>query len=286
MRPRLSRIDAIMPRQSFLFSVALGTLLVALVGCGGTTGDSDGGSAEPIVMNSRADSVAMKVYEFFGGPEAWAALPALRFDFAGGTETTRDLRARHLWDRTTGDYRVEMLQGSDTVYVALFNVNTREGSVYLNGSPLDSAQSAEMLQNAYRRFINDTYWLLMPVKLFDAGVTRSYLEDSSDSDTDVLQLSFDDVGLTPGDHYWVYVDAETGRVNQWAFRLQHHPPDHVPQPIQWTGYRTIPTAAGDIVVAERKVSPGSVLYTDNVDVPSVLPEGAFTDPNPILDGSS
>lgn len=262
---------------TFLLSV----LLVA--GC--AQPESDSGATESIempVLETRADTVAMKVFDAYGGPEAWAQLPYLRFDFATGTDTSRSVHARHLWDRVTGDYRMEMPMGEDTLYVALFNVNSREGNVYMDGVQVDSTREAELLDTAYRRFINDTYWLLMPVKLMDPGVNRTYLPDSSTADQDVLHLSFGEVGLTPGDQYWVYVDAETGLVDQWAYRLQRHPSDHVPEPISWAAHTTFDTPYGEIVVSERKPRDGFVLYTDNVAVPAEVQEGAFTDPNPVL----
>ena len=261
-----------------------GLLILLFSACGGTPAENAGAADLPD-LNTRADSVAMQVYEAFGGPEAWGSLRYLRFDFGGGTETERNVRARHLWDRMSGDYRLEMLGEGDTVHVALFSVDSREGEVYLNGSPVGEARRDELLERAYRRFINDTYWLLMPVKMLDPGVNRTYVSDSSTAETEVIQLSFDEVGLTPGDRYWVYVDSETGRVEQWAYHLEGHPPNHVPTPIEWTGYRTLQAPAGEILVAERKVGPGFVLYTDNVEAPDEVEEGAFTDPTPMLSGS-
>ncbi len=260
-------------------------LLLALLswaGCVDTPGDESGTAAVSLQAETRADSVAMNVYEAMGGPDAWAALPHLRFDFASGSDTTRTVRARHLWDRQTGAYRIEIPQGADSTFVAIFNVNTREGDVYVNGDAADSATEGRILEQAYRRFINDSYWLLMPVKMMDPGVERTYEPDSSTNGLDVIRLSFEGVGLTPGDQYWVYVDHETGRVDRWSFRLQGHAPDHIPQPIRWTDYKAIDTPAGTITVSERKIRNGSVTYTDNVDVPEALPDGAFTDPNPIL----
>lgn len=264
---------------------ALLIVLLLATACEESPRDEGRVTADTLTVETRADSVAMRVYLAMGGPDAWASLPYLRFDFAGGTDTSRTVRARHLWNRQTGEYRVEMLAGGDSTYVALFDIDTREGDVYLNGTEVDSTVEQQMLQQAYGRFINDSYWLLMPVKMMDPGVERVYEADSSSSGRDVVRLSFDGVGLTPGDQYWVYVDEETGRVDEWAFLLQGHPRDHTPQPIQWRGYKSIDTPGGTITVSERKVRNGNVTYTDNVDVPAELPEGAFTDPNPILSDS-
>ena len=275
-------LSVIVRPTATLFSTAL--LLIAA--CAQPETEREAVSADTIAVETKADSVAMHVYEAFGGPEAWASLPYLRFDFAGGNDSVRTVRGRHLWDRMTGRYRVEMPVNDDTVYVAVFNVNSREGEVYLNGAPVDSTRKEQLMQQAYTRYINDMYWLLMPVKMFDPGVTRIYEADSSDAETDVLRLSFDSVGLTPGDQYWVYVDKASGRVKSWAFKLQGHPADHVPQPIEWAGYTTLQAPEGEILVSERKVRPnGGITFTDNVAAPADVDDAAFTDPNPRLAGS-
>ncbi len=274
--------------SNLFFAIAL---VGVLAGCGEPSMEGSSHALPP--METRADSVAMKVFEAYGGPEAWADLRYLRFDFAIGSSASPDdssaappertVRGRHLWDRMTGDYRLEMPRGGDTLYVALFNTHApAEGSVWLFGERVDAGEEAALLENAYRSFINDTYWLLMPAKLFDEGVHRNYLPDSSSADVDVLHLSFGDVGLTPGDQYWVYADKETGRIRQWAYRLQHHAPDHLPQPIAWSSHKTFETPSGALVVSEQKPGDGFVLFTDRVDMPADVPEGAFADPHSLL----
>lgn len=273
-----------------LFFVA--ALAAVLGGCGEASMEGSSHAMPP--MENKADSLAMQVFEAHGGPAAWANLRYLQFDFAvqaappdsadsSAAPPARTVRGRHLWDRMTGDYRLETPGGGDTTHVALFNTSAHaEGSVWLFGERVAAGEEAELLETAYRRFINDTYWLLMPVKLFDEGVRRSYLPDSSRDGMEVLHLSFGDVGLTPGDQYWVYADEETGRIRKWAYRLQHHAPDHAPQPIAWSAYKTFETPSGPLVVSEQKSGEGFVLFTDRVDMPAAAPEGAFTDPHPLL----
>lgn len=233
-------------------------------------------------LETRADSLALQAFEAFGGPEAWAALPYLRFDFGAGNDSTRRVSARHLWNRRTGDYRVEMPAGEDTTYVALFNVGTQEGTVYLDGAPVDSTRQAELLQRAYRRFINDTYWLLAPTKLFDPGVTRSYVPDSSGPGAEVVHLAFEGVGLTPGDQYWIHVDPATGRVNRWDYHLQGMAPEEPARSFAWVDYQTFETPAGPVHLATRKTNGGFSLFTDHIEVPAEVPDEMFTDPQPRL----
>ncbi|RMF63105.1 MAG: hypothetical protein D6746_03260 [Bacteroidetes bacterium] len=258
------------------FSVFLVLAALGAAGCSRPAPPPPSVSLPPI--ETKADSVALQVYEAMGGPEAWAALRYLGFTFAFQPEGgERRPGRRHFWDRHTGAYRLEWPAGTDTTYTALFNVTTREGTVYRNGVPVDAAEQADRLADAYRAFINDTYWLLMPVKLLDPGVNRTYEPDSSDASTDVIRLTFGEVGLTPGDTYWVYVDRATGLVRHWAYVLQgwqDRPPAHW----DWTGYEAFETPAGTIRMATRRVGAGATLFTDEIAVPVEPPEGIFTRP--------
>lgn len=263
----------------WLLLFAAGTLLTT--GCQ-PQADTSSDVVRP-TLDTMADTVAMRVYDAMGGPEAWAAFPYLQYDFAVQREAGRYLVARHLWDRQSGNYRLELPRGSDSVHVVLFDIDTREGSAYLNGAPLDSARTDQLVQEGYRRFINDMYWLLAPVKTFDPGVTRTYVADSSTAEVDVVKLTFGDVGLTPDDQYWLYVDKESNLVQEWAFVLQGNP-DAPPNHFRWTNYAEYSTPEGPIQLASQKESvagPG-VIYTDNIETPTEVPDDLFTDPNPRL----
>ena len=239
-------------------------------------------SAAIPALETYADTVAFRAFESWGGPEAWARLPYLGFEFAFESPNgERRPGRKHLWNRRNGDYRIEWRQGLDSAYVALFNVNSREGHAYLNGHPLDDSLQAALVRRAYAWFINDTYWLMMPVKMFDEGVKRAFVADSSGAGKDVLHLSFGNVGLTPGDQYWVWVDRASGRVTHWCYVLQgsgDRPPTHW----DWTGYQTFETPAGPLQVATRKEGAPGALLTDHVAMPEAVPADLFSDPNPRL----
>lgn len=268
------------PYRWILLPLLATVLLIA--GCAAETEGPPVPTRADFQLTTQADSVAMAAYEALGGPEAWASVPYIRFDFAAGQDGGRQLIASHLWNRMTGEYRVEWRRGADSTYVVLFNVNTQEGQAYLNGEPVPAEQNSDLLQRAYRRFINDTYWMLMPVKMLDPGVQRTYVPDSSDADTDVIRLSFESVGLTPGDQYWVYVDKATGRVEEWAFELQSGNRGRY----TWAGYEEFAAPAGPVSVSTAKPAVGGnrTLYTDHVEIMETVPEGMFTDPQPRLIG--
>lgn len=274
-------------------------------GCGGEEASS---SSEPLPsLETRADSLAMQIYEAHGGPQMWRDMPALAFTFAVGQDSssgtaTRQEVARHWWRRSDGAYRVEWSEGADSTYAAVFNARafsqaSPSGRAMLNGARLDSAAEQDILRQAYRRFTNDTYWLLAPLKLFDEGVNRSIAtsspagEDSLQApepqegagatqqggEGDLLHLSFDRVGLTPKDQYWLAADS-TGRLSRWTFVLQGMGPDQPPGVFRWVGYQTFSTPAGPLTLSTRKESVGGsrVIYTDEVRTPAQLPDSLFS----------
>jgi hypothetical protein len=225
------------------------------------------------------------------GADAWATAPYLRFNFGIETPNGGQTIARHLWNRTTGEYRIEWSAGPDSSYVALVNVREQrdgrlDGTVYLNGDELTGAAGESAREQAYGRFVNDTYWLLAPLKVYDPGVNRTYVADSSTADHDVIQLTFNDVGRTPDDQYWLYVSTETGQLDRWAYHLQGMPDDAPPQFYDWTQYQELQAPDGTVRLAPRKEAVGAdrALLTNQLALPESPPDGAFSTPTPILGG--
>lgn len=161
----------------------------------------------------QAIRVADMVMEKLGGRAAWDATRHLSWNFFG--------QRRHFWDKRSGRIRIEGTQrGSDKPYVVLMNVNTREGRVWVGGEEVAAAALKEELERGYRWWVNDSYWLVMPYKLKDTGVTLKYHGEGAMENghpCDILQLTFKDVGDTPENKYLVYVGKDTKLVEQWSF---------------------------------------------------------------------
>ncbi|NNE70218.1 MAG: hypothetical protein HKN29_07610 [Rhodothermales bacterium] len=224
-------------------------------------------------MDTRADSLAMRSLEASGGELAMRSLPYLHFTF-GVNQPSR----HHLWDRMTGDYRVEY-QRADTAFVVLFNTQTQEGVAYKDG--VEAANSAQLVERGYSAFINDSYWLLMPAKMLDPGVYREMVPDSSSATHEVVRLTFENVGLTPGDAYYVWVNRETGFADRWHYVLQ----SGGQQWCNWKDYTEFEGPAGPVRLSETKECSRFVMQTDVVEAPASVPDGAFTDPAPMLMGA-
>lgn len=158
----------------------------------------------------KAISIADEVMTAMGGREAWDETRYLRWNFFGSR--------LHTWDKQTGDLIIKGLR--DTFDIRM-NIHNNTGSVNYKGVNLTAQDSLQKyLDKGKSMWINDAYWLFMPHKLKDSGVTLKYITKdttSSGRSADVLSLTFDQVGDTPDNMYYVYVDDSSRLVTQWDF---------------------------------------------------------------------
>ncbi len=170
----------------------------------------------------KADAVGKELIASMGGMPAWEKARQFQFDFVVVKDGKPVAHFSHAWDRYTGDYRLSGVDKAGAPFTVYFNVNTKAGQAMVNGQPADAEKQKQLLENAYGRFINDTYWLLAPWKIFDPGVHRSYDGEKpcpGGGTCDVLKLSFDDVGMTPKDVYWLWITRDGRHMVQWQYVL-------------------------------------------------------------------
>ena len=178
--------------------------------------------ASPIQRDAKADAVGHELIAAMGGMPAWEKSRQFQFDFVVSKEGKTVARFSHAWDRYTGDYRLMGVDKAGAPYTVFFNVNTKQGKAFVNGVAVSEEENAKRLESAYGRFINDTYWLLAPWKIFDPGVHLAYAGEKpcpGGGECDVLKLSFEDVGLTPKDVYWLWITRDGRKMLQWQYVL-------------------------------------------------------------------
>ncbi|MBL3657818.1 hypothetical protein JL102_16835 [Fulvivirga sp. 2943] len=153
-----------------------------------------------------ADSVMMAM----GGRKKYDAIRYISWNFFG----KRDL----IWDKHANRVRIDF-PSKETIY--LLNLNTGEGRVQKEGAEITQPDTLEhYLQEAKSIWINDSYWLVMPFKLKDSGVTLRYLGESklqTGKAAEVIALTFNNVGDTPNNKYEIYIDKDDHLVKQWAY---------------------------------------------------------------------
>jgi hypothetical protein len=218
---------------------------------------ADGFNAEN--SDPAAIEIADLVMEAMGGRSAWDGTRYLAWDFFGARKL--------LWDKHTGNVRVEFPDGS----VCLVNIIDGSGKVHKQGEEVINMDSlAKELEKAKHIWINDSYWLVMPFKLKDSGVTLKHLgmdETLEGTPSHVLELTFKEVGVTPQNRYLIYVDTTTNLVNQWAF-YREAGQDSANFILPWGEYEQY----GDILLSEYR---GERSLSD-VMVFDSLPKEVFT----------
>ena len=103
----------------------------------------------------------------------------------------------------------------------LMNVVDKSGRAWQSSVEVTHQDSLEiLLEQGYRAWINDSYWMFMPYKLKDSGVTLKHKgvgTTTNGAAADILTLTFDGVGVTPQNKYDVYVARSSKLVVQWDF---------------------------------------------------------------------
>lgn len=215
-------------------------------------------------------AVATRAFDVMAGP-AWERARYIAFTF--NVERDGKIAASYpqRLDRFTGEYLVSGKDRENRSFVVIMNVNTRAGKAWLDGAAV--ANSKELLELGYGRFINDTYWLLMPLKLRDPGVKLESAGERNECDDswDVVKLSFEQgVGLTPGDQYWVWVNRDTGLVDVWEMLLQGQTNQ---RKVIFKNYRRF----GDLLLSTQRefTEGGTKIRLDDVTVRADVPPDAF-----------
>lgn len=216
--------------------------------------------------DASAIAIADNVMEAMGGREAWDKTQYIKWNFFGRRDLT--------WNKVTGDVRIDSPRDS---MVYLLNVETMEGSVYKDLEELsDPEVKTRMLERGKAIWINDSYWLVMPFKLKDSGVTLKYLRTDTTligTTADVLQLTFEEVGVTPQNKYEVWVDKSDHLVKQWAY-FREASQDSASSIWPFDNYKNY----GNILLsADRSDGRGP----GNVQVFEDLNPNIFTDPAPV-----
>lgn len=225
--------------------------------------------------DGEAARVFARVLDSIAPNDGWARTRYLAFERISGS----GVRRIHRWDRYEGRYWLRAPVGDEEL-VALFNVNapTEGERIWLDGERVtDEARSDSLATRAHAWFINDTYWLVFPFKWADPGVTTRYLGEMEEwgERWEVVELTFDNVGLTPQNRYRAFVAPESGMFELW----QHYRNAEDEEPRftnRWTDWRPY----GPILLSSRREGEdGEVgVYFENLAASTDVPPGAFATP--------
>ena len=160
--------------------------------------------AQPKSAEALADAI-MKA----NGADHWGKVKIIRWTFAGGR--------KHVWNLKDGTDVVTAKDGKST-------------TIKVTAMPTDPEE-----KKAFQAWTNDSYWLIAPLKIKDPGVMLSTApnEKIDGKDLLVLHLKFQDVGMTPGDQYNMFIDPQTMLLSYWEYM----PSANKKTRYSWEGYK-------------------------------------------------
>ncbi len=248
--------------KCFIFFLALGLVIFS---CETRKNASLGNPAMEGFDLAHSDPAAIELADSImlamGGRENWDNTRFISWNAFG--------RRNWVWDKKTNRIRIESLKDS-IIYLA--TISSVEGRVQVKGQELKDPDSLKkMLTKAKSMYFNDMYWLAMPYKLKDAGVTLKYLgEDTLKNNRyNVLQLMFQEVGDTPENKYKLYVDVKEKLVRYWSYYKDSRQ-DTANFTLPWDNYQKY----GNILLSgDRSDGRGP----KNVKVDETLPDKLFTE---------
>jgi len=155
----------------------------------------------------------------------------------------------------------------------IFDHTTKKGKAWKNGGPVDGQELAELIDEAWNSWANDSFWLNPFEKLYDKGTERAYVK--TEDGNDALLITYTSGGNTPGDSY-LWITDENGlpiAVKMWVSVI----------PIKgikfsWEEWQTLETGAK--VAGLHKLSFVKLRIT-NVKAGSSVSE--FSDEDPFAD---
>jgi hypothetical protein len=177
--------------------------------------------------DAKAVALADSVMAACGGLENWQKTRFIKWICLG--------KRLNVWDKHTGNVRIE-----SQVSLVLMNLHTKKGRAWKSTVELTEPDELKRAMDyGYEAWINDSYWLLLPFKLKDGGVTLKYLGEDTTRDgrpADMLSLTFKNVGVTPNNKYHVYVDKETRLLTQWTYFMDAAD-EHQRFTMPWANYQ-------------------------------------------------
>src|ERR1700693_1417629 len=77
----------------------------------------------------KAVEIARSMMKAMGGEDAWSKAHFVRYDFRVTVDGKTVVDRAHLWDKTTGRYRIDSTLRDGKPTVTMFNVNDQKGTV-------------------------------------------------------------------------------------------------------------------------------------------------------------
>ena len=185
------------------------------------------GCVSNVFSQGSETNMSDNIWEAIGGKDNWKNARYFMFSCSGGHNRlfTQGKRT-YLWDKQDGDCRFEGITTDDESILALFNVKTLNGSVYLNGEKLSNPKTtADVIKEVSTEFEQDASLIFLPTVLEGDHVSFSVTSEKliGSQRFTVMDIKNPKTSFETAVDGQLYVDAQTGRLHQWLPNDgQHH----------------------------------------------------------------
>lgn len=200
--------------------IVLGFLILALMGVKFALSEK----LPKGVAGADADALAHKMATAINKP-AWDTTEVVQWTFKGLHTFVWD-KKRHLTQVEWGAYRV------------ILDINNKTGLAWKNGELIaDNSKTLKLVEQAWKYWVNDSFWLNAPAKAFDNGTTRKIVDYEGNK---ALLVMYGSGGVTPGDAYlWILDD--NGLPKAWKLWVKIIPIGGME--FSWQGWQDLETGA-------------------------------------------
>jgi len=225
-----------------------------------------------------ADEVARRAMDVIDPSGALGKARFVSFTFNVEREGKVVASFPQAWDRSTGEYRVSGKTADGISFDVSLNLKTKMGHGTMNGRKItDSTEFKNLFEIGYRHFVNDMSWLLLPLRMFEPGVHRTYDGQRTDScgrTWDLVKLTFDQVvGLPAGDTSWLWVNRDTGMIEEWDIKPQNSKPEDIAVEVVPHAYRRV---AGLLLPMSKEIrGRGQTVVFGELKILPDVPKEAF-----------
>ncbi|MEM6262320.1 MAG: hypothetical protein AAGI38_07430 [Bacteroidota bacterium] len=171
-----------------------------------------------------ADEFAQKIMKSVD-IAAWDTTRIVAWDFAG--------QNAHVWDRKR--HIASVSWGNKQV---LIDLTTKKGKAYKDGEQVPAEDAEKLLKSAWKKWVNDSFWLNPLAKLYDQGTSREIVNLKKGGKG--LKITYSSGGVTPGDSYLWIVD-ENYRPTAWKMWVKIIPVGGME--FSWEGWQQLSTGA-------------------------------------------
>ena len=216
--------------------------------------------------DSEAVSLADSIENAHGGRYAWDKTRFIKWSYSG----QRDL----IWDKTGQKVRIDFSGNNLKIRM---NLKDNSAVIWHDGIILTQPDSVKKYSE-YGKYIftNDAWWLLMPFKLKETGITLKYAGKKTNAigaPSDALTAMFSKAEKVLTGKYLIYTNPVTHIITQWDFFKNSN--DTVPTLIipnsEYRGYGHLLLSANRGV--GRSLAP--------IAVYSSMPDSVFTSFYPV-----